>query len=192
MNGRAQRWEWHGRPPPSRQTQEPENVETTETWCNELFPQPHNALQMGVVDYPVHGGSTLFSRSLAVTNIRVLAPHIQSIVTGMEVPSEESELVVAIAKAVTEIEHRAYTTGMPIQPTFTPPRTEQLPFKIAFAPLRKRYSWESNRLAPIEDRYSTPKGIRSGRLHVIQTRPDQHKQSEGVKEQQASIQQQLL
>ena len=192
MNERAQRWEWDGRQPLTQDPEEPETTETTETWCDELFSRPHNALQMGVVDYLVYGGSTLSSRSLSVINMRVLAPHIQSIVNEMEVPSEESELVVAIAQAVTEIQDRAYSTGMPNQPIFTPPRTEQIPFKIALGPLRKRSSWNNDRLACIEDRYGTPKGIRSGRLHVIQKPVVQRKQREGVKEQQASLQQQLL
>ena len=192
MNERAQRWEWDGRRPLTREAEEPVTMETTETWCDELFSRPHNALQMGVVDYLVHGGSTLSSRSLTVRNIRILAPHVQSIVNDMEVPSKERELVVAIAKAVTDIEHRAYSTGMPNQPIFTPPRIEQVPFKVALGPLRKRSSWNNDRLASIEDRYGTPKGIRSGRLHVIQKPAVQRKQSEGVKEQQASLQQQLL
>ena len=153
--------------PRSRRRTDPSEDETR-FWCNQFFPAPHSELQMGVVDYLLHGAGDMESKSLQAPDMTAMASYIADVFASREHwPDEGEQLVQSIADIVTEVQRRTYTKGIPETPPLIPPRNDAVTPTVLGVPHRPRASLSGWRVAAIEKRWSTPGGIRSSRLHTL-------------------------
>ena len=142
----------------------------TKDWCTVLFPtvESHTDLQMGLVDYLLHGNGDYEWQSLQAPNMNALAKHIQDVLTeSKDEWSDEQTLAQIIANLVQEIQKRAYTTGIPLQPPLVIPRNDMCTPAMSTVVHRMRPSLSGSRVAAIEDKGRTPAAIRSSRLHGL-------------------------
>ena len=164
-------WEWSHRYEPHVVETEmdlnpPEDGDVTRAWCEAMFPEPHNALQMGVVDYLIHGGDGYQARSLQPHNMQTLAPIIKDVLRDEIPPEDENLLVPSIVEVVKKIQQRAYSVGIPDKPVdgLAQPRIQRAVGKNV---LRPQQSLFGMRVASIEHRTDHPGGVKSSRLHAL-------------------------
>jgi hypothetical protein len=148
--------------------------EDTQAWCTTLFPEPHNELQIGVVDYLLHGGSERYEyRSLQSRNMEIIGPIVKEVLKDAGLPEDENALVESIADMVKVIHQKAYSVGIPDKPGSTQPHIQREVTKQKIRPVRSQQGMFGSRVAVIENPKNDPGGVKSSRLHALQFRDNE-------------------